>query len=481
MTFTDCLQHAEHLYGDWLLEELPSYLRRNGTNHYYLSIYPSIGEMRLCKTGESLNYPQIVTNLYVHIPFCSGACSFCSYFLKVVSPRDAALLVDYTDLVIRDIELHARHATLDIGHLYFGGGTPSLLAPADFNRLLSSLRSLGIVRDGFLGTVEVHPELFEDEDRAISFLEVLQKGGIHRISIGFQVAKNEILNGTNRRHGEECLDRALLRARKSMFSVNIDLMYGLPGQSIQDWYETLTLALEHSPDSISTYFTFVDPGTLLYQELARGDVRQPTFTEAHKQRIIAQLVLEEAGYYELPNDFWWKVPADESHREFSPSLPSDSHTLPIGPGSYGFFCPTQFANVFSFREYQARLSTGVSRVWRRYALSEAQLLRRDVMFSLKNAPYLDSELFKRRYRVDIFGEFERELELLVSLGLLEREKGVLRVTRKGSLCVEEMACMFRDPKIKYASAPGGEEQRLQRFNFAPTYGRSADCGSIRNL
>jgi oxygen-independent coproporphyrinogen III oxidase len=452
-------ERARQQYARWELAALPARLRRNGLDHYYLSVWPGLEQLAPLAELPPRRAP--VRNGYVHLPFCSGLCDFCSYFVLV--GRDRADMARYVDDLLRDLALNQERAEVALTTLYLGGGTPSLLGPDLLARLLDGMRAEGALADGLIGTAELHPELFADPARAGETLDVLRGRGLGRVSLGLQSVDDELLAATNRRHGADFMDAAL--ARLDGFRVNLDLMYGLPGQSLESWIATLEAALARRPGSLSTYFTFIDPGTALHHRVVRGEVALPAHELVQTQHIAAQLALEAAGYRELPNDFWTVTEGDFRQE----TLPSDANTLALGAGAYGYFAGVQFFNELSLAGYRAKLAAGRLPVWRGRRLSPAEELCRDVMFSLKNAPELDLARFAARHGATPLDSHPEVMALLDEHELVEADARALRLTPKGRLLVEEIACLFEPPGHH---ARRSADRRVRRHNFAPTYSRS---------
>jgi oxygen-independent coproporphyrinogen-3 oxidase len=248
----------------------------------------------------------------------------------------------------------------------------------------------------------------------------------------------------------------------------MDLMYGLAEQSLASWEATLRDAVAFETDSISTYFLFVDRGTVTYNKVQKGEIILPDHRHIQTQHLMAQLYLESEGFHELPNDFYARPDSDPA--DFRPSrLPSDGCTLPIGPGAYGYFNHVQFCNVFDLEQYRERICSGRSPVWRGYALNEEESFHRDVMFALKNDPYLDCDLFKAAYNRSPVDTFASQFARLQELDLVAIEGGRVQLTRKGRLCVEEISSLFRHPGITEEKGITAEQALLDKHNFAPTY------------
>jgi oxygen-independent coproporphyrinogen-3 oxidase len=424
--------------------------------------------MRPLPPDHLLPYPGKLHNLYIHIPFCSGVCDFCSYYLVAISPRKRAAIANYLHLAKQELRFHQQHTQLDVTYLYVGGGTPSLIPPEALRAFLQFLREQHIIGDTLLGTIELHPEFFHNTAEASTFLNISQHFGINRVSIGYQVSDEHLLQATKRRHAAGFITAAMKLLRQHGFLVNIDLIYGLPEQSLPSWEATLRDAVAFAPDSISTYFLFLDRGTVTYSKLQKGQLTLPNHRHIQTQHLMAQLYLESQGFHELPNDFYARPGGDPAN--FRPQrLPSDAHTLPIGPGAYGYFNNVQFCNVFDLDQYSRRVTNSRSPAWRGYPLNPIQSMHRDVIFALKNDPYLDCRLFEAKYNRSVIEHFAPQLAALQQLDLVIINQDRLQLTGKGRLCVEEISSLFSCPDITEENIPTAERVLLDKHNFAPTY------------
>ena len=461
---------AQDCYDAYGLDNLPSAWQRNSLDYHYLSIYPSLRQMRPLPNDILLPYPEIVHNLYIHIPFCSGVCEFCAYFLVAINPKKRAAVTHYLELVKQELLLHQQHTQLDISYLFVGGGTPSLIPPEALHTFLQFLVDRKMVGSNLLGTFELHPEFFRNTAEAISCLTILKQYGVGRVSIGYQVSDEHLLQASKRRHTVDFLDEAMSLLRRHGFLVNLDLMYGLAEQSLASWEVTLRNAVAVEPDSISTYFLFVEKGTVTHHKIQKGQVRLPTHRHIQTQHLMAQLYLESQGFYELPNDFYTRPEGDPT--DFRPLyLPSDACTLPVGAGAYGYFNNVQFCNVFDLEQYRRRVMDGRSPVWRGYHLDAIESFQRDVMFALKNDPYLDCRLFEAKYNRNPALDFARQFAILQQLGLVQGDHSRVQLTPKGRLCVEEISSLFRCGHIvdENGTADAAERALLDKHNYAPTY------------
>lgn len=466
------IARARDRYRAYAMDRLPPALRRNSLDHYYLSIYPGLKQMSSFGELARPRYPDVIPNAYLHIPFCTGVCSFCSYFLRTVRAGDLSPVAAYLELVKQELALHQAETKLDLSYIYFGGGTPSLIPPATLAELFGFLSSRQILAEHSHGTFELHPEFFADPDAAQAFVSVLQAHGINRISLGVESSDQALLDRINRRHGTSFLAQAMEFLRHNSLYVNIDLMYGLPGLTCAQWEDSLRAITACAPDSISAYFLFVDRGTEMHAAVERGQLALPAHEEIQVQHIMTQIYLEECGYHELPNDYYAKLAGNPADFTVD-SLSSDAVSLPIGAGAYGFFDRTQFANVFSLAGYEDRITKRQSPMWRGCRLDDDGLMRRDIMFGFKNSPYLDLQLFVDRYGISPTANYAATFDVLGGYGLVDIDEARRRatLTAKGRLCVEEISCLFRPPAgpETAAVASARELRLLEKHNFAAAY------------
>jgi len=453
------------------MEDLPTQLRRNSLDYYYLSVWPGLMDLDPAEQVRLPARPSVTNYAYFHIPFCSGLCDFCSYFLAVVgdTANDARTGRYLADL-LKQVENAALTTRLELSYLYLGGGTPSLLSPDQLHHLLHGLEKLEALAPSVLGTMELHPEVFRDKKRLNELLAILSDYGLKRVSIGYQSDSEELLEANNRRHESDFLTAAVELLHGKDFLVNVDLMYGLPDQSLLSWVRSVAATIAVEPDSISTYFTFITFGTRLRRRVDAGGIATSPHQLLQTQHIASNLALEEAGFHELPGDFYSKPHGDPA-TYVQDSLPSDSNSLALGAGAYGYYPGVQYFNYFGFHDYGAAVNAGVEPIWRAKLLSPQEELARDVMFSFKNAPALRRDLFRAKHSVDPMNAYPEQFRALKQQGLLTEDLGELRLTRKGRLVVEEITCLFIPPDVDRAPR-AGVANKVRRHHFAPTYGKA---------
>ena len=327
--------------------------------------------------------------------------------------------------------------------------------------------------ENIFATIELHPEIFQKGAQLDELLRISRKYKINRFSIGYQSHESSLLKYYTRRHDPEFLSNAVARLKSDGIEyINIDTMYGLPHQSIESWMMTLESVLNMNPESISCYFLFVDKHTKLHNDILHGKVHLPTHKHIQIQHLISQILLESNGYIEIPNDYYWKNLQHTREMDFVPRLPSKAHTLALGAGSYGYMKSSQYCNYFAIERYRHSLENGFLPIWKSTKLNQDGSYIRDIMFSLKNESHLNACLFRETY-----GQFMTEthpdlVRLLLEKGLLERFDDNLRLSRKGRLCVEEIATAFVESgsEHNFTSVVSKADRILnEKHNYFPTY------------
>ena len=287
--------------------------------------------------------------LYVHIPFCATKCPYCDFntyagIESQMEPYMAALRseIDLWGAVLGGPRLDT---------VFFGGGTPSYLPPGSLGMLLDAVRgSFGLVGDAEI-TAEANPD-----DLCAEKLASLLEAGVNRLSIGVQSLDDDLLRLLGRRHSAREALEAFTTARSAGFdNVSIDLMYGLPDQTLEQWGATLATALGMRPSHISMYCLTLEGGTPMERDAAEGRIPVPDGDLAADMYLMAEVQTAEAGYrhYEISN---WAIPGRESRHNLL--YWRNRPFLGVGPGAHSYLDGHRFHNLRSPREYIRRLESG---------------------------------------------------------------------------------------------------------------------------
>lgn len=323
--------------------------------------------------------------VYVHVPFCATRCGYCdfnTYTADELGTTPGASRAGWADAVLAEWRL-ARNvlgeARPPVDTVFFGGGTPTLLPPADLLRVLDALRGDPGLADGAEVSVEANPETLTP-----ATLAALRAGGVTRLSMGMQSATPHVLAVLDRVHTPGRVASAVADARAAGFdSLSLDLIYGTPGESPADWAHTLQVTLGLAPDHVSAYALVVEPGTRLAVRVARGQIAAPDDELMASMYEVADEALRQAGFewYEISN--WARSPRHRSRHNLH--YWRDSDWWGLGPGAHSHVGGVRWWNVKHPAAWSQRLDAGLSPAAARETLDEATRRLERIMLGLRTA------------------------------------------------------------------------------------------------
>ncbi len=368
--------------------------------------------------------------VYVHIPFCVRVCGYCDF--NTYAGMDGAK-APYTTAAVAEIGAWAHVlGSCAVASIAFGGGTPGEMPPEAIADIIDAVRAAAPLAPNAEISLEANPCTTSGPA-----LRALARAGVNRISFGAQSFAAAELAFLDRIHTPEATAASLTLAREAgIASVNLDLMYGLPGQSLRAWEVTLDRALRLAPDHLSLYALTVEPATPLAARVQRGEVRTADPDLVATMYEAADARLEATGYraYELSN---WARPGHEScHNR---AYWSDRDYLGIGAGAHGFLDGERFENVAHPRAYiEAVRSTGraiasASRPDPATAMADWLALRLRLVEGFAPAE------FAARFGEPLASAAGPPLDDCRAAGLLEEIEGRLRLTPRGRLLHSEVA------------------------------------------
>jgi oxygen-independent coproporphyrinogen III oxidase len=380
--------------------------------------------------------------LYVHVPFCSSICNYCNSNRGLFDEARKARFVEAVLIEMREgARGEGREAIapcpspLAPDTLYFGGGTPSLLAPTEITSIVEeSRRSFGLTADAEV-TLESNPETVTADT-----LEQFRACGVNRLSFGVQSFRDEELKRLGRLHSAERAVRAVEMARAAGFdNVSIDLMMWLPGQDVGQWLASVTDAIRVDPDHLSLYILEVYPHLPLRQEIDRHGWTQQPDDGAAEMYESAMAMLDDAGYeqYEISNVC---RPGRESRHNVKYWI--DGEWLGFGPGAHSTSRDARWRNIASTVDYIEKIGSGVSVTAERRTLSNDERLGDALFTGLRLKAGVDIEILSRRYGVDVWSRFSDRLAPFFDAGILLRQDSRLRLTRRGMLLANEVTSVF---------------------------------------
>lgn len=373
-----------------------------------------------------------VHGLYAHIPFCERRCHYCDFNtyegmegLRAAYAR--ALAADVRASAARG----ARAVAGGLRSVYFGGGTPSLMEPDQLLAVLDAARAaFGLARDAEV-TCEVNPA-----SALGPRLEALRRGGFNRLSFGFQAAQDRHLQALGRAHSAAQSDEAWEAARAAGFAnMGLDLMFGLSGQTREEWEQSLAWALGRRPEHVSFYGLTVEPGTRFHHWQGQGRLPLP---DADEQALLYERgvqALAEAGLeqYEISN---FSRPGFQAvHNRF---YWLNLGTLGVGAGAWSYLGGERSGRIKQPQAYVDAVEAGRDPVAERERLRGRPARAEEAWLGLRLNEGLDLDAWADRHGRDLWEEFGRALEPSLRAGCLELAPGRLRLTAKGRLLANEV-------------------------------------------
>jgi oxygen-independent coproporphyrinogen III oxidase len=391
-------------------------------------------------------------SIYIHIPFCKQRCSYCDFNtyagIEILIPR-------YMQALRQELKFVALSAParLPVHTIFFGGGTPSLLSAVEIEKVFSSISEFYHLTKDAEVTLEANPGTL-----SLLYLQDLRSMGVNRLSLGMQSSQPDELRLLERQHDFSAVVQSVGWARQAGFeNINIDLIFGIPYQTLESWQETIRLTINLSPEHLSLYALTLEHGTPLENRVASGLVSTPDDDLAADMYELAGDMLDKAGYFQYEISNWAK-------RDRDGKLLSCLHNLQywrflpylgFGAGAHGYANQTRTANELAPARYIECMTTEhrdeelvfpatpaaveVSAVDRQRAIGEY------MMMGLRLVQEGVSEQdFQERFSTSLEDEFGPVIERLMKKGLLENlhDRQLLRLTQRGRLLGNQVFCEF---------------------------------------
>lgn len=371
--------------------------------------------------------------VYLHVPFCSTKCTYCAFNTYIQLEH---LIEPFVTALIAEIRLVGRSQPgLDVHTIFFGGGTPSLLTPEQYARIFAALREVYNIYPGAEITLEANPN-----DLHRDYTTALRQVGFNRISIGMQSANENELQLFRRRHDNDAVARAMTAARAGGFAnLNLDLIYGIPHQTLDGWRNTLTQTVALKPEHISLYALGLEEGTAMDHWVNTGRLPAPDDDLAADMYDLATEVLGAAGYdqYEISN---WARPgyACRHNLQYWRNLPY----LGFGPGAHGFAGGARYSVLLSPQRY-IKLLQDVSEDYQfpRAPVTdmfdpvtrEGEIADTLIMGLRLVREGIDRETFRQRFGVDLLDVHRAAIDRFTASGLLSVTDERVTLTDQGRL------------------------------------------------
>jgi oxygen-independent coproporphyrinogen-3 oxidase len=369
-----------------------------------------------------------VEHLYLHVPFCAAKCQYCAFYSEAGS---AAKMEDYVEAVLTELKLSVAglgKSRLDLAPvtIFFGGGTPSILPARLMQRVLEGLRrvlSLKRVREW---TIECNPATV-----SVSKANLFCEFGVNRISMGVQSLDDELLKTIGRVHSVKAAVDSYEKLRSAGFdNINLDLMFGLPGQTLEHWRTTLRRAMELQPEHISTYCLILEEDTQFWSLLQQGLIKPDEELELKMYELGIEM-LTTAGYrqYEVSN---FAKPGRECAHNIA--YWEGKEYIGLGPSACSTIGARRWQNVSDIDRYAESLKARQPAISFEETLTDELRASERVAFGMRMNAGVPADLVRKRW--------DKQVAELLSAELVQWRNDRLQPTKRGILFADEIAAHF---------------------------------------
>ena len=383
--------------------------------------------------------------IYVHIPFCPYKCFYCDFDSGVYSEplghsarfkdRVGIPLMEAYCTALREEIARARATDLAVDTIYVGGGTPSLLDPGSLQEILQAVYQSFAIQPGVEITIEANPgTITAEKARALRAL------GVNRVSLGAQTFSEPELRVLGRQHTADHTVESVALLRAAGFeNLNVDLIIGIPGQTLESWERTMDRAFSMQPTHISVYMLEIHEGTPLAAHVARGHVEEPDemLTVRMYERFVERAEAEGYEHYEISN-FCRPGFACRHNLKYW----SDDPYLGFGCSAHSYDYRERRWNVATPRAYVEAMRERGNAVAGRIVMTERRRIEDALMLGLRRRRGVDLRTFQKLYGVDVLDLYGDHLAPLAEAGLIEISGGQLRLTRRGLVLANEVFAVF---------------------------------------
>lgn len=367
--------------------------------------------------------------IYVHLPFCVKKCGYCDFYSV---GADEEMKKAYVRALITEIkrEKEEVYNDFEVKTIYFGGGTPSVLAASLIREILVVIKETFCIskEEGFPEiTIECNPATVDEEKLAI-----YREAGINRLSLGLQSANNNELRLLGRIHTyEEFLESYTLVREAGFQNVNVDLMSGLPTQTMESFSQSVKEIVRLNPEHISSYSLIIEEGTPFFKKYSEGKKMAKLLPDEALERDLyyyTNYALSEAGYHRYEISNYAKKGFESKHNSsYWERLPY----LGFGVAAASQFDKKRWTNIANLKEYIKRMEEGSSVRLEVMDLSEKNEIEESLFLGLRLIKGLNKEVFLKKFGKDIYEVYPFVLKKYINQGFLEDEKGFIKLTEAG--------------------------------------------------
>ena len=360
--------------------------------------------------------------LYIHIPFCRQKCSYCDFLSW---PQHEGSVPAYVEGLVREIGLYRGVlANMQVSTVFFGGGTPSLLSGSEVSIILEAIKSVAHLSSEAEISLEGNPETLWEEK-----IQQYAAAGVNRLSIGLQSTHPHLLRSIGRMHSVEDFYKSVEWSRKAgIGNINGDLIFGIPGQQLEDWKESVAELVNLRLPHLSCYGLTYEEGTPLTSQMERGLV-VPVEEDLEWMMFRHGIDwLKSKGYthYEISN---YAMPGFECRHNIN--YWENGEYIGLGAGAHGFYDESRKENATSLKAYYKLISENKKPIVKEHRVSKNASISETCFLGLRMMKGISDENFKKRYGLSLKEAYPEELPRLIEGGLLEYVGGHVRLTKKG--------------------------------------------------
>jgi len=379
--------------------------------------------------------------LYIHVPFCHQRCHFCAFYLEIHQARAAD---EFVAALLAEVRLYGESGLMGLAPLdsiYVGGGTPTTLSSEQLATILATSRQIfGLAPDAEV-TVEAHTDSVTQAS-----LTLLRKAGFTRLSAGAESMDQTELSRVGRPGSPLNTIRSMDAAREAGFTnINLDLMYGLPGQTLESWAASLRQTIELAPAHLSCYALTVEDHTHLKASIQRGLLPAPEEELQNRMEDLAEEMLGRAGYHRYEISNYCRPGFASRHNRLHWT---GGHYLGVGPSAQSYVGGRRFGNVSDLTAYTAALQNGLLPVSESNHLTQADESCERLVFGLR----LIDGISLKETGVLSFPDIMQAVDHLLAEDLIECEGDLVRLTTKGRRYADTVAVSLL-ASVKSRDAP----------------------------
>ena len=373
--------------------------------------------------------------VYIHIPFCHQICNYCD-FNKVFFKNQP--VDEYIEALGREMELTVAEmpeAFKNIETIFLGGGTPTALSAQQIEKLLSL-----ITKHISMSSVKEFSSEANPDELTIDKLQALYNGGVNRLSMGVQSFDQSLLTKIGRTHSNEHVYETIQNAKNVGFkNISIDLMYGLPGQTMEQWQDTLEKALALKLPHYSAYSLIVEPKTIFYIQYAKGKLHLPTEDLETDMYSVLMDTMEAHGLkqYEISNF------ANEGYESTHNKIYWDNDEYAgFGAGAHGYLEGVRYSNVAPIKKYIETVMAGERPLLHEHEVTGEEKLEEQMFLGLRKSAGVMHEEFETKFGQPMLSIYKEIIDRLQEERLIEMDSEGIRLTRKGRFIGNEVFQRF---------------------------------------